>query len=289
MELRGVILSALIISVLLVVSGVDECSQGGSFGGIGGKTEAAKFGVDFAVQTGIDKLSEGKIISQGSTFIVDVLLENFDSEPKSGQICIRDEIEDSYGGIPSICKAFNIPAATYIGDTIESPATIDIIFPDSGYYKYEGIPLDTDSKAHISISYGQSTTYSSAIKVPLPEQENIIFIQKPSPVKLAAEKTMSNIDNSAKLNLKFTISKQGNYNITSRDFKREAIGFSSNFGNYLLDCPEINQGFIDFKSTKFISCSALLPREQISHPLLVYLDYGVKLSRDFSFKIVKGV
>jgi len=284
---KEVIVSALILSVLLVISGVDECPQGGSFGGIGGKTEAPKCGVDFAVQTGLDKLSEGKTIALGSTFIVDVLLENFDSEPKSGEICIRDEITDSSGGILSECRAFNMPAATYIGDTLESPATLDITFPDTGYYKYENIPIDIDSKAHISISYTQQTAYSSAIKVPLPESEIISFTQKPSPVTVTAEKTITSIEDSAKLNLKFTISKQGNYNISSRDFKREAIGFSSNFGGYNLDCPEVQQGFIDFKSTKFISCSALLPREQISHPLIIYLDYGVKLSKDFSFKIVK--
>jgi hypothetical protein len=285
MRSKEVIISALILSVLLVVSGVDQCPQ--SIGGIGGTTEASKYGVDFAVQSGLDKLSDGKTIIVGDSFFIDVLIENFDSEPKSGEICIRDEIGDEYGGVPTTCRQFNIPAATYLGDVLQSPASINVAFPDSGNYKYENLPIDANSKLYVSISYTQRSTASAAIKVPVPQTETITFQQKSSPIAVTADKTVSSRDDNMKVNLKIGLTKQGNYNITSTDFKRESIGISTNFGSYNLDCPEVQQGFIDFKSTKFISCSALLPREQISYPLLIYLDYGVKLSKELSFNIKK--
>jgi len=286
---KEVLFTAFILGMILLVSGVDQCAQqGGSFGG-GGQTQAAKYGVDFTTQQGLDKLSEGKTVYLGNSFLVDILMENFDSEPKSGQICIRDDIDDAYGGIPSRCKAFNIPAASYIQGNLDSPATLDIVFPDSGYYSYSNLPIDTSATLYISASYGQSSTASAIIKAPQPESEAITFTQTPSPLTVSAEKTITSTDSGAKLNLKININKQGDYNITTRDFKREAIGMSTNFGSYNLECPAVAQGFIDFKNTKFISCSALLPKEQLSHPLIVYLDYGVQLNDKISFNIKKEV
>jgi len=279
----------LILAILLVVSGAEQCPQGG-IGGIGGggKTQAVSYGVDFDMQTGIDKLSAGKTLLLGDTFFADILIENFDSEAKSGTVCIRDNIDDAYGGLQDSCKAFQIQAASYLGDTLESPASISVTFPEGGNYaKYTGFPIDTDAKLYVTISYSQHSVYSAAIKAPLPEKETVTVQGKPSPIKISIEKTISGREEGSKANLKIGFTKQGTYNISSADFKKEGFAFSTNFGQYTLSCSSIEGGFIEFKNTKFISCSASLPREQITHPLLITLDYGVRLSKEYSFKIQK--
>jgi hypothetical protein len=284
MKLKGVLAGVILLSVLLAVSGVDQCPiQGG--GGTGGKTEAAKYGLDFSVQSGLDKLSEGSVINVGETFFVDVLLENNDPEPKSGEICIRDNIDDAYSGIPALCRQFTVPAAVYIENTLQSPSSTNIAFPANDYFKYEGWPVDADVTATISVSYTQHSVVSGIVKAPEPASEVLTLTQRPAPVLVTAEKTISSQSGNVKANLKIGFQKQGNYNITSLDFKTERIMFSPKLSTYTVDCPQANQGFADLASTKFISCSALLPREQTSHPLLIDLNYGVKLSKDINFKL----
>jgi len=286
MKIEEVLIAVFLALILLVVSGVEQCPQG--IGGIGGQTQAANFGVDFALQPGIDKITEGKTVTQGSSFFVDVLVENYDSEMKSGQICIRDTIDDAYGGISNVCKQFNIPGATYLNNQIQAPSTLRIAFPEGGYYTYAGLPADIDANLDVSISYAQHSVVSGAVKAPEPETETITLQQLPSPLSLSLEKSISSVSaDNVKANLKIGIAKQGNYNITTQDFKKEAISFSAKLGNYALDCPEVQQGIVEFKNTKFISCSAFLPREQLTHPLLITLDYGVKLNKQIGFKIKK--
>ena len=287
MKIEEVLIAVFLALILLVVSGVEQCPQG--IGGIGGgQTQAANFGVDFALQPAIDKITDGKIITQGSSFLVDILLENYDSEMKSGQICIRDTIDDTYGGISNVCRSFSIPGATYINNQVQAPSTLRIAFPEGGYYAYTGLLADIDANLDVSLSYAQHSVVSGAVKAPDPETETIALQQNPSPLKLSAEKSISSISaENVKANLKIGIAKQGNYNITTTDFNKEAIAFSAKLGNYALDCPEVQQGIVEFKNTKFISCSAFLPREQLTHPLIITLDYGVKLNKEVSFKITK--
>ena len=282
MKSKEVLAAAVLLSVLLIISGVDDCT--GSLGG-GGKTQAASYGLDFTVQNGLDKLSEGSEIKVGSTFFVDVLIENTDPEPKAGQVCIRDNIDDAYGGIPNLCRQFNIPAAVYIENTLQSPSSMHVAFPENDYFKYEGWPVDSDATVTISIEYAQHSIASGIVKAPEPATEVLNIAQRAAPVKVTAEKTISGQSGNVQANLKIGFQKQGSYNISSLDFKSEKIMFSPKLGTYTLNCPEANQGFFDFASTKFISCSALLPREQISHPLLIDLNYGVELSKPINFKL----
>ncbi|MEM2956207.1 MAG: hypothetical protein QW041_01350 [Candidatus Pacearchaeota archaeon] len=284
MNKKEILTAVFLVFILIVISGVEQCQQG-----IGGeKTKAAKYGVDFTLQPGLDRLTEGKVIMQGETFYVDILIENFDSKPKSGEICIRDDINEVYGGINDKCKTFNIPSATYIENKLESPASIRIIFPENDYYKYEGIPVDTDATLFVSISYLQHSIISGAVKAPEPQQETLTLQQTPSPVFVTVDKSVTSMTDNVKVNLKIGFTKQGEYNITSTDFKKEAIVVFPKLSVYNLDCPEIKQGLIEFRNTKFISCSAFLPREQYTHPLQLTLDYGVKLIKSFDFKIKKS-
>jgi hypothetical protein len=282
---KEVLVAAVLLSVLLIVSGVDECSTSGIGGAGKTQTQAASYGLDFTIQKGLDKLSDGSEIKVGSTFFVDILMENNDPEPKSGEICLKDNIDDAYGGIPTLCRQFNIPAAVYIENTLQAPSSIHIAFPESDYFKYELWPVDADATATVSVFYTQHSVVSGIVKAPEPATETLTLTQRKAPILVTVEKTISGQAGNVNVNLKIGFQKQGNYNITSLDYKTEKIMFSPRLGTYTLNCPEANQGVVDFASTKFISCSALLPREQISHPLLIDLNYGVKLIKPINFKL----
>jgi len=297
MRIKEVLIISLLMATMIVISGADQCPQGtgtsssqGLFGGIsGGKTEAVKYGVDFILNPGLDKLTAGKTVKLGESDYADILLENFDSEQKTGQICIRDDLDDAYGGISSSCQDFVIPGASFIGGEFDKESSIEVKFPVSGYYPpYSGLPADIDSTFYIAASYAQHSVATGAVTSPSPETEKWTLKQEASPITVSAEKSLSSTESNIKVNLKFTLQKQGNYSISTTDFKRNAVAFSAKLGFYNLDCPELKQGFIDFENTKFISCSALLPRETLTEPLIVTLDYGVKLSKSFKFKIQKG-
>ena len=276
----------MIILSLLIISGVEQCPQTG-FGG--GKTEASKYGVDFIPQQGFDRLTPGKTLNLGESFYVDILLENYDKDPKIGQVCIRDDMDSAYGGILStVCKPFNLPAAVYIDNKLDTSSSARVIFPEAEEYSYINLLADIPAKLYVSISYSQQSIISGAVSVPEPATEKALTLQQfPAPVSVSVEKSVSSIGDQLKTNLKIGFTKQGNYNITTRDFKKEALEFSSMLGTSILNCPEAAQGIIEFKNTKFISCSALLPREQTTHPLIITLNYGVKLNKDFAFSIKK--
>jgi len=285
-KIKEAIISVFLISILLILSGVEQCPTSGT----GGNTQASKYGVDFNLQQGFGKLYDGATIPLESTFVVDILLENYDSSAKTGQICIADDISDAFEGISGKCKPFSIGPADYFKGAIQTPASVRIIFPDANEYKYSGIPIDTDATLYATISYIQHSVISGSVKTPVPETEpSLTLSQIASPVTVTAEKSVLGSGNDVKVNLNFGFTKQENYNttITSTDFKKGAIAFSAVLGTINLDCPDAKSGIFEFKNTKFISCSALLPREQTTNPMLLTLDYGVKLSKEFAFKIKK--
>jgi len=290
MRIKEVLIAGLLVLSILVISGVEQCPTTG-IGGIGGggKTQASSYGLDFTLSEGLDKLTAGKAFNLGDTFYAEAVIENYDSEQRTGNICIRDDIDDAYGGIQGYCKPFTIPGATYIESKLESPASIKVIFPEKEYYSYKGLFADVNVKAYITVSYIQHSIISGEIKSPDPETETLTLQQIAAPIKVTAEKTISAKDENLKANVKFSLQKQGTYNITTTDFKRNAAAYSVKIGNLAVTCPpsENNQGIIEFENTKFISCSALLPREQRTEPFILTLDYGVKLTKDFGFKIKK--
>jgi hypothetical protein len=75
--------------------------------------------------------------------------------------------------------------------------------------------------------------------------------------------------------------------IYSPDFLKENY-IMINFNREVLDfkcSPDISQGILAFANTKFIRCSALATQETVSYPLIISLDYGVKITRSYDFNI----
>ena len=83
-KIKGVVVIFIIALILLVISGADECPQGGN----GGETQASQYGVDFALKKGVGQLTQGSTINLGDTFTVYVVLENYDDEQKEVELCI---------------------------------------------------------------------------------------------------------------------------------------------------------------------------------------------------------
>ena len=88
------------------------------------------------------------------------------------------------------------------------------------------------------------------------------------------------------LKVSFTQKSDSTLKIFNEDLSKENnINFRIKLEpSYTLDCQ---QGIVNIESTKFIKCSTLLPLEQVTNPLLIYLDYGVKITKPFDFKITK--
>jgi len=294
--MRGIYLIS-ILAVIMLVTGVEQCPmpQGG---GLGGGTSSAKSGLDASLVQGVGYLKQGMTIQQGDTFKVLINLANYDKTEKRGIICVKDNQDDSYGGIPlsGECSPFYVAAADYQDEKLANAASQQIALPIQGDYSYYDIPISSSAKIFISYSYVQNSIAQANINVPSPEQETVAMQQPSAPVSVSVEKAVSKQQEQYKLTLGMTLSKQSSQEIKlySEDMSIEnSIKFTAKlspkkeFAGYPLDCTQNNPGIINIENTKFIKCSALLPLEITSYPLLIYTDYGVKVTKTIDFTISK--
>lgn len=300
--INGVLLAIILASLLL--TGQTGCPQAGT--GVGTttttdqqyqSTSAAQYGLDFSLIRGVGMLSEGSKITLGETFNVGVHMENYDSKSRSGSMCVRDDIGDEYGGIETTCNMvpFSIREAQIDATgKVEKPGSIDLQFPVSGYYSYsKDFPLaQTTAKLLINSEYVQSSSIQTSVSVPQPASGSLSITQEPSPVRITIDNSIVSEGGNYKVNLGINLNNQlANSEIWTPDFKKKGLAFTIQMGNYPLECKSqgtaIAGDYIEMENKKFITCSALVPREQITHPLLVNLNYGVKLNREFSFTLQK--
>jgi len=283
----------LIVLLAILILGVDGCPQVG-LGGTGAPgTGAAKYGIDFSPVAGIGYISSGKTVSLGDALFVKAHLENYDTQAHSGKICIRDDIADAYGGIQGEqCKSFSIKSAetiTTAGKEQLQSAKTDVLFSESGEYSYHDIPISQAVKLFVDLEYAQSSKITGALNTPEPETEKLTLEQNPAPVTVNIEKTVRKRTEGYQIELGITLQKiMTDAKIYTPDFKTENALIMA-IGNLLsFECtPSLsNSGLIEFENTKFIRCSALTNEEtQISYPLVISLDYGVKINRIYNFNI----
>jgi hypothetical protein len=283
-----------VFAVLVIVTGVEQCPMPQGGGGFGG--QPSKSGLDVSLVSGVGYFRSGMQIEQGDTFKILLEINNYDNTAKKGTICVKDNQDDAYGGIfvSGECSQFNLPAADYQNGKILNPSSQKIVFPKSGDYSYYDVPIEAPAKIFVIYSYVQNSIAQGNVNVPSPEQETISMTQPSAPISVAVEKTISKQENQYKASLGITLSKQSNPEIAiySQDMGTEnSIGFTAKLSptamssGYQMDCTEQNPGFLNMTNTKFIKCSSLLPLEVSSYPLLVYTDYGVKVTKSFDFKI----
>jgi len=258
-------------------------------GGTGGGTTAGK-GLNSEIVSGVGYISSGKEVSLGESLYVKVHLENYDKQSHSGQICIRDDIADAYGGIPKDeCKSFSIKNAETIGvsgkEQLQS-AKADVQFPETEGYSYHDIPILQAAKLFVDLKYADSSKITGVLNVPDPETEKLSLVQDSAVLKIDAEKTIRKMAEGYSVELQITIQKiMADAKIYSPDFTREnflliglsPLDFKCNLG--------IENG-LEFENTKFIRCSALVSEEtQTAYPLVISLNYGAKISKSYNFNI----
>jgi len=266
--------------LILLVSGADSCQQTG-----GGLISGGK--IDFSLTQSIDTLTAGKSIEQGQQFYVQAKVSN-PGEIKTGKVCISDNIGENYGGISSSsleCQPFSV-----------SDGNSELIF---GPYTYSNIPTSSASAVlFVYMDYNQKSRAESAVNVPLPEFEMMNLRQGQDPILVSVNKSIRRQDQGYKVDLGISLKpnspSDAKMKIFSPDFSKENLSvIEIIMGEQALDCVsgiekisrEANIG-----REKFIRCSTISnlgKEEQSLYPFVLTLDYGVRVSREYQFTIIK--
>ena len=258
-------------------------------------TSASSQGVDFSFLPGIGFLTEGVSINQGDTFKVGMHIENYDSKPKSGQVCIKDNLEDSYGGVPNTCQnpsPFYVREATMENGKVTQSSKTDVYFPESAQdYSYHDMPINQQAQLSATLQYAESSRIVQGVTIPGSQSETLSLSQNPAPISLAIQKTVSTQGSNYNTAFKITLSNQvSSSEIWTSDFKKKGLMMEIALDSAPITCTSIQNGYVDIEtSSKDIICSALVPQGSDNiHFLTINLDYAVKLNKAFSYTIQKG-
>jgi len=295
--------SLLVLMVLAVflVSGATGCPQQGGGGGTSvgvsdvkqPSTSAANYGIDFAfVDAGIDYLKQGKEITAGDDFNVEVHLENYIEDTKSVKVCIRDDLS-GWGGIPEgECQTVILPRAIYKNEKAEVGSE-NVIF---GPFKFDqDYPLSKASIEVIAkIVYEDMYLAEYDVKVSGDERESSGTVahikESPSHLGIRLQKNLGVYEGQYRLELDFTVSKRGDVKITDLNSGKEGFTFLPQlFGSSIkCDYDDPATKFMKFEersSTSLINCEALLPKEDLSYPLKVNIQYKSESEKRFKFQL----
>jgi len=287
------IIMIFLVLTIFLVSGQEGCPQ--QTGGSGGSqtkatTSAAKSGLDFSFEKGIEYLSQGSKIKSQEQFYINVLVENSGKIQKTGTICIRDDIEDIYEGIKKSCKSFNLRSGVYDGEKLIEVAKTNLLF---GVYEYEKFPLTQTVTVFTTLKYAERITAETIIPVPEPQTETLKVLQPPSPITIKIDKRIALQGGSYKTELTTEIiKKDSKIKITSPSFGDEGVIFDPRLSSGI-KCQYSNPAikFVKFskgKSKSIIKCETFLPKgDSINYPLIISLHYGVENQKKFTFNLQK--
>ena len=284
----------LLLSIFLI-SGQQGCPSGttntGGTGGTTPSTSAQKSGVDFSFVQGLDYLYSGKKLVQDQTFYVKVNVENSDKAPKSITLCLQDNIEDMYSGLRKECQTLMVKGAVY--DSNNKLIEIGSYPATFGEFKYSSLPISQDITLYATATYADQSSASGQANIPLPESESISITQSPSPLTVKVQKDVSPREEGYKVTLGIDLSNTNSgVSITTPDFNKPGLIIDPKLSAQQLDCEysDIPTKYVQFdadRNTKFIRCSALLPKETIAYPFVMQMYYGVKLTKQFTFRVEK--
>jgi len=304
MKIENYLMLIAIICVLILVSGQQGCEMMGS-----GESGAKKTGIDYSLINGVDYLTAGKTLQQGELFYVGIHIENYDKMPKSGQLCIKDDIAESFGGISSSsdgeCQFFNVRAAdilkkqstgfggTQITEQI-TPGVADVYFPQDQEYSYNSLPSllkPYNGLLTVSLKYRQTGQATATLTVPTDEQP--VMTQEPAPITVTVTKSIHKRQDGYKVDLDILLKKDPNMKIFSSDFAKENVSyFNVELLPQTMSCSYSNgepiQNPIIIENEKLIKCSSIVNmagEAQQSYPLVITLDYGVNIQRTYPFNI----
>ena len=284
---NALVIIPLLIIVLMFSLGQQGCQMPS-------QKEKLPTGLHTQILSGVDYISQGKQINVGDSFYVGFKLTNYDAKPRQGQVCIKDNLDDYYGGISQQCLPFNVNQANIITGTGKKtsvePSTIEVVFPQQGQgqYSYQNLNVQLPATIYTNIVYTQSNTYSSTLSVPTPETESQ-HLTSDEPVSVSVTKTIHSMSDHYEIALEITLTKVKDVDVMSPDFKQKALLFGINALPLNFECKSQSQGFmnqalIDFNNERLIKCNAVTTsKEETAYPLQIRLDYGVVEHKTINF------
>lgn len=288
----------ILVILLFVVSGQTSCPGQG--------TGASKTGLDFSLDSNPNFLYGGKTLEQGENFKIGVMIENYDQTPRQGKICILDDVSDNFLGISSSgdgqCASFNVKAAEISEQKSQSligggtskttiPGKVEIYFPESNWYKYQGLPTMGlyNGRMIVSVFYVETSKATATLNIPSAQQPTIT--QEPSQIGVSLSQSSYKVAEGYQTDLTITLAKQAENKIYASDFSKENnIYFNAEVPPQQLTCAKkngeaINQYF-ELGNENIIKCSFLSYSENIQgYPFVSTLNYGVKISKGFTYQI----
>jgi hypothetical protein len=279
----------LVIVLLILVTGQEGCP--------GPSEQQGKSGMGFTLIQGVSLLTPPKTLEKNEAFMLGVHVENYNDEDDEGMVCVRDNVADSFAGIPSEgdgdCQSFSVRAAEQTGDDEQVPGTTNLYFPSTqNQYMYTGFPelnAPYDATVFVSMKYRQDSQATATITTPDETQPTIT--QDSQPVRVQVTKSIFLTGDNYRINLEFHLFNTQNVGIYSPDFvEQDKIYFNAEMQPLSLHCTDVNNnpitGLLEFENEKIIKCYALTAsRTQQSYPLVVTLDYGVSIDKEYRFGI----
>ncbi|MEM1535835.1 MAG: hypothetical protein QXQ82_01445 [Candidatus Pacearchaeota archaeon] len=285
----------LLIFMLFFVSAQQGCES----------TQASKQGLGFTLISKPGFLTSGSRLHQEDSFYVGIKIENYDTKERLGTLCIKDDVDEAFGGIQSQgfgeCQYFVVRAAekkqetkkSFFGQAKEDikPGVTEVYFPQEQEYKYYGMPVMLQPfsvNLYVSLHYNEMTQATATITTGQ-EQPNVA--QEPALVKVSVLKSLHPRSEGYKIDLTINLVKQGEGKIFLPDFSKEnSTQFSVQLYNIPLDCFVAGKpvyGVVELQDTKTIKCSGTIySRQEQSFPLIVTLNYGVIIDKKFPFSII---
>jgi len=298
--IKNVFLVLILLIALFVGTAQQGCEQG----------QGSQQGLDFSLVTKSSFLSAGSTINQEDTFYVGVKIENYDKVERNGFVCIRDDVEDGFGGIVSEgsgeCKYFVVMAAqekekSSSGSIIPGlggssseiePGIVEIYFPsENKEYSYSGMPelvKPYSGKISVSLKYQETTQATGTVTVP--DESGVAIAQEPALVGAYVNKALHPRGEGYKLDLEINLVKQGNAKIFLPDFSEEnKTYFLINLIPLNLECSVTGKpltGTLDLQTSQKVKCSTELNSKSTqSFPLVIGLTYGAMIEKSYSFSI----
>jgi hypothetical protein len=296
----------LLFVMLIFISGQEGC----------GAPQQSQGGINFVPISGVSMLVPGDVLEKNEAFVVGVHVENYNPRDIEGTVCVRDDQPSAFGGIVDSgdgdCQSF-FTRASELG-TVQSPqsqttqtqpqpfgsssqgnvipGTADLYFPETGEYMYQGLPeLNAPSPATLFIAMKYREESEITGTVTSPDENQPVMTQAVQPINVMVRKSIFRRGESYQINLEISLTKQQDVEIYSPGFsEKDKLYFFAELRPLGLQCTDVNNnpisGLLEFRNEKIIKCSALTPsRTQQSYPLVINLDYGVSLERQYSFGI----
>ncbi|MEM4703095.1 MAG: hypothetical protein QXP53_01265 [Candidatus Pacearchaeota archaeon] len=293
LETKKILVIVSLCVLFIFVSGQQGC-----------QSSASKQGLDFTLISRAGFLTAGKTLHQEESFYVGARIENYDFRERSGLICIRDDVDEGFGGISSQgmgeCQNFVVRAAEkkksekkglFPSSSEITPGVVEVYYPQEQEYRYFGLPSTVkpySPNLFVSLQYNEITQATATVTVP--GTEHPVAAQEPSLIKASFLKTLYPRSDGYKLDLTVDLTKQSTGKIFLPDFSKENYTqFHIQLYNVPLECSVAGKpvfGEVSIENTRTIKCSGFVySKNEQSFPLVLTLSYGVILEKKFNFNI----